>query len=280
MAIPAIRDSLTWVPLKLKLSANGNEIATATGFFFEHREQTFLITNYHVVSGINPETNKILHKDGARPDTIELGVPTATDESSGPRKAVRFVWKKLPLYAVDSDQTPIWTEPIWHEHPQFGREFDVVAIPLSGLDSTLLRTANAPEHDLGSFRVYPSMDAFVVGYPRGMTGRGNLPIWKRATIATEPDFDHNKKPQFLIDTATREGMSGAPVYAQEVGYILPEDSTDPQDAQIGKSRRFVGVYSGRIGAEDEFKAQLGIVWKESELVSLIEAIPPDTESPP
>jgi len=42
---------------------------------------------------------------------------------------------------------------------------------------------------------------------------------------------------------------------------------------FGKGRRFVGVYSGRLGAEDEFKAQLGIVWKESALISLVESVP-------
>jgi hypothetical protein len=50
-------------------------------------------------------------------------------------------------------------------------------------------------------------------------------------------------------------------------------ATDQGKASIGKGRRFVGVYSGRLGAEDEFKAQLGIVWKESALISLVESVP-------
>ena len=32
---------------------------------------------------------------------------------------------------------------------------------------------------------------------------------------------------------------------------------------------FVGIYSGRIGAGDELKAQLGIVWKGSVLTEII-----------
>ena len=112
-----------------------------------------------------------------------------------------------------------------------------------------------------------------MGYPRGMSGGGHFPIWKRATIATEPDVDLDGLPRFYVDTATREGMSGSPVYAQEVGYWLPEGETDKAKASIGKGRRFIGVYSGRLGAEDEFKAQLGIVWKESALISLVESVP-------
>jgi hypothetical protein len=58
---------------------------------------------------------------------------------------------------------------------------------------------------------------------------------------------------------------------------LPEGESDPQGkATFGKGRRFVGVYSGRLGADDEFKAQLGIVWKESALISLIESVPQDS----
>ena len=72
-------------------------------------------------------------------------------------------------------------------------------------------------------------------------------------------------------------MSGSPVYAQEVGYWLPEGETEFDKASIGKGRRFVGIYSGRLGAEDEFKAQLGIVWKESALIELVESVPRDPE---
>ena len=152
-----------------------------------------------------------------------------------------------------------------------------MAIPLSGLEDTCITPANGDKLDLDKIRIYPSMEAFVLGYPRGMSGGGHFPIWKRATIATEPDFDLDGLPRFYIDTATREGMSGSPVYAQEVGYWLPEGETDQGKASIGKGRRFVGVYSGRLGADDEFKAQLGIVWKESALISLIESVPAETD---
>lgn len=32
---------------------------------------------------------------------------------------------------------------------------------------------------------------------------------------------------------------------------------------------FIGVYSGRIGADDEFKAQLGKVWKKRVIDEII-----------
>ena len=39
----------------------------------------------------------------------------------------------------------------------------------------------------------------------------DTPIWKKSTIASEPDIDINNLPCFYIDSTTREGMSGAPV---------------------------------------------------------------------
>ena len=272
MTVPQIREALSWVPLKLKPSANGRDLSIATGFFYQHNDRSFLITNYHVVRGVDPNTGTILDSKGAIPDTLTLGVATSDKRLAGP-KLVRWKWILLPLYTGGDEPKPIWTE-----HPKYGKRFDVVAIPLTGLEDTSIKFANSPELDLDLIRLYPSMEAFVIGYPRGMSGGAHFPIWKRATIATEPDFDLDGLPKFYIDTATREGMSGSPVYAQEVGYWLPEGETDPTKASIGKGRRFVGVYSGRLGAEDEFKAQLGIVWKESALISLVESVPLDTET--
>jgi hypothetical protein len=261
---PELREALSWVPLKLKTSANGHDLSIATGFFYLHNERSFLITNFHVVSGRRPDTRAILHSGGAVPDTVTLGV--ASKEQNAGVPMVRWHWRQLRLYTEGG-------VPIWTEHPTYGSLFDVVAIPLSGLEETSIKAANDPNLDLAKIRLYPSMEAFVIGYPRGMSGGGHFPIWKRATIATEPDFDLDGLPKFYIDTATREGMSGSPVYAQEVGYWFPEGVTDLAHSCLGKGRRFVGVYSGRLGAEDEFKAQLGIVWKESALISLVESVP-------
>lgn len=63
-------------------------------------------------------------------------------------------------------------------------------------------------------------------------------------------------------------MSGAPVYAQEVGCWIPEGTERPEDHVLGKGRRFLGIYSGRVG-DDPFQAQLGIVWKPSAIDEII-----------
>jgi hypothetical protein len=270
--MPEVREGLSWVPLKLKPSLNGQQLSVATGFFYEHHERSFLITNYHVVSGRHPDTGTCLDPMAHCPDALVLGVPERPDKDA---QVVQWRWRTLQLYTAETEEAR--PKPVWTEHPDYGRRVDIVAIPLSGLDDTLIRPANHPKLGLERLRVYPGMDAFVLGYPRGMSGGGHLPIWKRATIATEPDFDLDGLPRFYIDTATREGMSGAPVYAQEVGFWMPEGETDMAKATLGKGCRFVGVYSGRLNAEDEFKAQLGIVWKESALIKLVESVPAELD---
>ena len=80
-----------------------------------------------------------------------------------------------------------------------------------------------------------------------------------------------------IDTATREGMSGAPIYAQESGFWAPEGKKLPEDGVFGKGHRFIGIYSGRVG-NDPFFAELGIVWKEEAIQEIIAAARAGTSS--
>jgi hypothetical protein len=89
-------------------------------------------------------------------------------------------------------------------------------------------------------------EVFVLGYPFGQLAlRLSLhPIWKRASIATELDYLVEHLPMFLVDTASRSGMSGSPVI-----YVA------------GQFQQFVGVYSGRYGADDLNDVQLGRVWR-------------------
>lgn len=95
-----------------------------------------------------------------------------------------------------------------------------------------------------------------------------MPIWKKASIATQPDID--SLPKILIDTATRSGLSGSPVIMQRVGVHGMVNAQVMSETTFGRIRKFIGVYSGRIG-DDELKAQLGIVWKAKVIDEIINA---------
>ena len=72
-----------------------------------------------------------------------------------------------------------------------------------------------------------------------------------------------------IDTATRPGMSGSPVIMKRTGIHGFDGKAMRGKELIGTIFNFIGVYSGRIGAEDEFKAQLGIIWKEEVILEIL-----------
>jgi hypothetical protein len=117
--------------------------------------------------------------------------------------------------------------------------------------------------------VYVGNDAFILGFPFNINV-STLPIWKRASIASEPGAVVDELlPCFYVDTASRPGMSGSPVILRSWGGYHTDEgglvmTPDP-------ATRLIGVYSGRIGAQDELQAQLGIVWRIEVVDEIISA---------
>jgi hypothetical protein len=79
-----------------------------------------------------------------------------------------------------------------------------------------------------------------------------LPIWKTGHIASEPSVYIDDDPKVLIDAATCEGMSGAPVYVRE-----PERN------------RLLGIYTGRTSQLSE----LGFVFTPEAVLKIISTGP-------
>jgi hypothetical protein len=71
----------------------------------------------------------------------------------------------------------------WHNvtgiNPRTGKHLSCHAM----LGATLYSVNDLPQ---ASMMVAVGMDAFILGYPRGI-GAGIFPIWKRASIASEPN---------------------------------------------------------------------------------------------
>ena len=197
---------------------------------------------------------------------MHISFAKSTEDEKG-RQAV--LWEKTSkcLYANMTNQ-----DPLWFEHNRFGKMVDLVAFEMVDHQSEHLvnKAANSEELKLFALNLRPGMDVFILGFPRGMTGGARFPVWKRGSLASEPDFDIDGVPKMYVDTATREGMSGAPVYAQETGYWMPESGQGVDDSVFGLGYRFLGIYSGRVG-DSTFEAQLGIVWKEQLIQDIIDA---------
>jgi hypothetical protein len=152
----------------------------------------------------------------------------------------------------------------WLEHPEHGRKIDVVALPLTNVDSTDIYPHD-PWAEGPDVAAHVTEGVSIVGFPFGITGGGFLPIWTRGFIATEPMINFNDLPLFLIDSRTRQGQSGSPVlFFNNGGSVAMRDGSTHFFS--GPVEKFLGVYSGRINAQSD----LGFVWKASGVRDIIE----------
>lgn len=254
-------ESLSLASHYLRMIPDGVDtpLATGTGFIYEHENSFYLITNAHNVTRVNPETNQRITSSIAFPSKIRTKFRVFLNDVEP--IAITTKLYDINLYCDDSFKIPNW-----YMHPTHGYLVDVVAIPLTPTptDCKLFPINSYDYFEKGIF-ADPSDDVFIIGFPLDMTGGKELPIWKKGSIATEPGIDLDNLPKFLIDTATRQGMSGSPVIFQRTGIhgFSKTKPMNPENMQIGMIRSFIGVYSGRIGADDNFKAQLGVVWKKT-----------------
>lgn len=248
---------------KITLRFNGQNLSVATAFFYQHAESNWLVTNWHNLSGRNPLTGKPLSvSTGAIPN--ELVLHAAEWGHDGDKTFLH--WSERVIGLLDDAG-----DPKWKVHPEFRERVDIAVMEFKKISDSLRVANNEKLLNLSKFKVRAGMDAFVLGYPLGISGGAKFPIWKRASIASEPDIDVDSLPKIVIDTATREGMSGSPVYVRNTGWWLPEGESGIKNHVIGEGTKFIGIYSGRVLGEDLLSAQLGIVWKETALIEIIES---------
>jgi len=240
-------------------------MSTGTGFIYEHDSKYYLITNGHNVTRINPETNERISNTVAFPSKIATKV-----------KIQKGNFYHIPEGFIDIDlyEDTDFKIPKWFVHPEHKYRVDVVAIPIEEMknihESVKLFPINKVEFDT-NFPIEVADDVYVLGYPFDLTGGKELPIWKRGSIATEPIIDIDNLPKLMIDTATRSGMSGSPVVMFRSGFhSLQQGDKLRGDEIMGTIKRFVGVYSGRIGADNNFLTQLGVVWKEHVIQEILD----------
>lgn len=241
MAIVAT-DPFSQVPVFIKMKFGTTELAVGTAFFYRRNGGLFLVSNWHNFSGRDPATRQPLADHRGVPDTVScymcLNAPVIKRE-----------WSDIPLIENEC--------PAWYHHPSFGSGVDIGVLPVSLNDKFKAIVLNDIPYEQMTLRV--SHDVFVLGYPLGIMNSHGLPVWKRASVASEPG---TSSPTYLVDTATRSGMSGSPVLFRYRGFYKndPQSTAPADDDWFGEGDMFAGVYSGRLGASS-LEAQLGVVWK-------------------
>lgn len=251
----------------ISLSAGEAEIGRATGFLWKMSGRVLLLSNWHVFSGRKPSTGRPINPLCAIPDTIKFQCAS---------KMSPMVEHSVAMSLQSRDGRNVWMQS-----GEYGQRVDIAFLDVTGAlhdpncakafsEDVICINEQDENHELIARIGSP---VFVLGFPLKVRPTGIFPILKRASIATEVDLDVNGLPSFLIDTATREGMSGSPVI-QRLIVESPGNQLLWRAAPTGDTR-FLGMYSGRhIGEIGE--AQLGIVWKRNVIESLLmTAVPGD-----
>lgn len=176
----------------------GTEIGSASGFFFRHQGAKYLATNRHVV---------IDEDDGFFPTSLVLTLHVGRTNLTS-NQAI-----EVQLYESDRQ--------LWKEHPAYDiNACDVVLIPLtqetlpelqfSLFNSTSLMFIGS--EIINTRPVNQFGHVVVVGYPLGFHDElHNLPVYRRASIASAYGVDFGGLPYFLIDGQLHSGTSGSPV---------------------------------------------------------------------
>lgn len=272
-----IRNRYSQSPFQIFMYDDQGLISTGSSFFYEYNNSLFLITNWHNLSGRHFLTKEPL--SGRFPTYIEAKFATYLPSSEGVHRSFTTVARRLDIYKDFS--------PVWFEHPGIGSQCDVIAIEVARPDGCA-DNFHFPVNKISKMRVpvRPGNTAFVIGFPASISTGFGLPLWKSGFIASEPHYgittggrpsrlgglsDGIDLPAFFIDTQTRQGMSGAPVFCgfagtwnvndpyEEIDMDAPDFWERDDIALTETGIEFIGCYSGRIG-RDEDGAALGICW--------------------
>lgn len=244
-----------------------HQLGAATGFLVRIEEQMFLITNWHVVSAMVPGSTTFLPGYPAPPDCLSVKLHATTVPQPG---GSQLTWRAHIVDLYDSAGRAQWLE-----HPVHHSNVDVVALPFAAPDWSIGMPINElPTEPTMAAAV--GMDVHVLGFPFGSKLQEFLPTWKKASLASEPTGDYRGMPAFLMDTATRQGMSGAPIIARRWGSFLSVNASGGVDNRIVASATgLLGVYSGRYGQpvqgpqDDLTGMQLGIGWRWSVIEEVV-----------
>lgn len=239
-------------------------LSTATAFVVSHRGDSFLITNWHVVTSLDPVTRKPTGSSAAMPSHLRLWLSDIDPEQPG-----SFSWRNvdIPLYQGGQAQ--------WFRHPSDNDAIDVVAVPLppvTHLQSMHHDARNLQYHaytvdePTDPPRLVPTEDLSIIGFPFGIAAGGYLGVWSRGTLASEPTIDFGGLPCLLIDSRTREGQSGSPVIRYWPAGNMKVTRGGISMGGAEDSWSLIGVYSGRISAQSD----LGRVWKRSIIRETVE----------
>lgn len=245
--------NLSLASIPIELFFDDTKLGTATGFLLKKNQEWCLVTAWHNLTGKHRWTLKNLRSDAGIPNKVKCNAFFTTKNDDGDQFIQEgfLTWVEL-LY---EEEQPRW---FVHSDSKLGCDVAVLPLKLPQLnDNKHHLIIHSPlENDFSNMAFDIGGNLFIIGFPFGVEP---FPIWKRATVASEPlMIDKSTIPFLSVDTATRQGLSGSPVYSYEASNYKTEDGS--YGFGPGPHHRFLGIYTGRRPISTGDDAQIGIVW--------------------
>ena len=233
-------DYCSLVPIKVEAFHDNDSLCRGTGFLYQFREKHYFVSNWHIFTGLDQFGQMIDVKTHRFPNKLRLTVR----KPDFPRTSIATI-------EIERDRTPSW-----FQHSR-GPEVDLACVEFpSGVSEVSYFPANKAG-TVQSKSLVIGQEVFVIGYPDIDGSPERLPVWKRGTIASEPNYEINGLPCFFIDATTSKGMSGSPVF----GNPISENGTP-------RSMSLLGVYFAQAKSELNYLG-IGVVLSWSTIEEMI-----------
>ena len=233
-------EQLAYSTVRIETELPGLERGTGTGFFFDlpHSGDSkipLIVTNKHVVEGASKGTFKL----------------TCTTPDGDPDRLNHLT------FTLDS------FEKRWIPHPD--GVTDLCVMPIAPLLVELAAQKKSVFFKTVDEKVIPSRselealwgleEVIMIGYPNGIWDEvNNFPIFRRGITATNPLFDWNGRPEFLIDLACFPGSSGSPVLLCNTSGFYTDKAGSPK---AGFRVKLLGILYA--GPQHEVSGEVKIV---------------------
>ena len=277
-----LNDKYILCPFQIQMCDLQGGIALATGFFYQIQDETFIITNWHNVTGKHQITGKPLELVRS-PLFLRAKWPVINNSPNleDGQKSAYMAAQKIEIEDDDG--------PLWFEHPTLGSMCDVVAIPINrSTDWPPVLNAPANKIDETPIPMEPGLKIVVIGFPQGVSTGPGLPLIKAGVLSSLPGYEvrlggefsdiggmkgGTSLPAMLLDVHSIPGMSGSPVFGEYTGFWNPDEVNRGEIADssvLGTSRIFLGCHSSRL-LEHEERAGLGICYQASAIEEICRA---------
>lgn len=261
-----IFEQLMYTTLRIEcMDTMNNVLSIGTGFLIQrpvgdNKYKLYLVSNKHVLC-----------------DTDSIAISFTLNKENEPDVGNRI---RLPIANIKSNIVG---------HPD--HNVDVAVLECTGLFVMMSEQLyyKVVSYDmLASFNeeeLSVAENVYFVGYPDDRYDmKNNLPLVRTGMIASNPKYDYNGSPTFIIDAQVFPGSSGSPVYID----LTYENMKNGQIIVGKKDIKLLGIVSATMIRNNQLKSietnthylteevlGLGIVYKSTAIKEIIDSLPID-----